>query len=216
MARCIRLLLVLSVLVPGGALAQSADSITTPPTHTDFVRTALEVTAQNAFADFPYRRGKPLWIMADGNRPDAAGWFEAATTRELYDRGMLVRQPRAPGSIVGDGSWLLRYQFSECRLELTDPTRYSFLGRIWLRRSFTVGLAVSLWDVDNDELLWTNSADSTFRDWIPKRFLPALADTSVAFLSPDAPTTAWERAVRPGLGATAAVGALTALFLIIR
>ncbi|MEW5700609.1 MAG: hypothetical protein AB1792_00035 [Candidatus Zixiibacteriota bacterium] len=186
------------------------------PTHADFVRNAIRVTTQNVYSEFPYRRGKPLSIVPDGEQPEAALWFEAASTHELYTKGMLVRQQQMNDTADDGGSWLLRYRLSTCRLELSDPHHDGFLGHIWLKRTVTIGLSVSLWDTSGSEMLWTNTADTTFEDRIPKRMLPTLADPSVDVLSPEAPSTAWERAAAPALSAAAAAGVLAVLFLVVR
>ena len=211
---CACIVLVINIPVTGMARRGRAGSSAAYPSHAQFVRDGLEHAADVLFCEFSFQRGKPLVVAADDSSASNP-WFAAAAARQMYEHGMLVRAPAGTDSLGGAGSWILRYRFGQYHLELSDPQRRSFLGKIWLRRSFHVGLSVGLWDTDAGELLWLNSIDTTWEDWIPKRDLRALADPEDPFLSPPAPVTVWQHNSAP-VAAIMAGTALAAAFLLLR
>jgi len=189
------------------------DSANTFPTHTQVVRHGVAISTRQVLDGFPFVRPKPLWITpAAGQEPNY--WFEETASRELFDRGFVVQE--SPGDDTTNSViWAIRYRFDRFSLSLPTVARHSFLGRIWVERVFDLSLQVQVWDMESGQLLWSNSADGTWQDWVPKRRLAGLSAPPSKFLSPVAPVTTIERLAEPILIITAA-GALTALFFVVR
>jgi hypothetical protein len=154
-----------------------------------------------------------LWITpAAEQQPNF--WFEETASRELFDRGFVVQE--SPGDDTsGSVIWAVRYRLDRFSLSLPKCARHSFLGRIWVERVFDLSLHLQVWDMESGQLLWSNSVDSVWTDWVPKRRLKELSEATSPFLSPVPPVTTIERLAEPVM-IIAAAGALTALFFVVR
>jgi hypothetical protein len=193
--------------------AAQGDSALTYPTNAQFVRRGVGIATRRVFEGFPFVRPKPLWITtAEGQKTNF--WFEETASRALFDRGFVVQE--SPGEDTANSSlWAVRYRFDRFSLSLPRTARHSFLGSIWAERVFDLSLQLQVWDMESGQLLWSNSVDSTWTDWVPKRRLKDLSEATSTFLSPAPPTTGLERFAEPAM-IIAAAGALTALFFVVR
>jgi len=189
------------------------DSLDVFPTHAQLVRRGVGIAASKVFKGFPFVRPKPLWITpATGQQTNF--WFEETAARELFDRGFVVQE--SPGDDTSSSIiWAVRYRFDRFGLALPKCARHSFLGRVWVERVFDLSLQLQVWDMESGQLLWSDSIDSTWTDWVPKKRLKELSEAPSTFLSPVPPVTTIERLTEPVM-VIAAVGALTALFFVVR
>lgn len=211
----------LSLRHPAGAQETPADtdgvkaavSTVTYPTHAQLVRGGILSVTAKIFDGFPFVRPKPLWITpADGQAKNF--WFEETAARELFERGYVVQE--SPGGDTAQSVlWGVRYRFDRFRLSLPQCARRSFLGKIWVQRVFDLSLQLQIWDMESGQLLWSNAADSTWSDWVPKAHLHDLSDSTLPFLSPVPPVTTLEKLAEPAIVISAA-GVLTALFFVVR
>lgn len=194
--------------VSGSAAQPDSAAASLPPTHRQFVDSCLGELAANLLSRFTPNRTEPIAIVSD-TASESSGNFVSHLTGVLSDRGLLIRNPTPehPDS----GIWSLRYTLAPVELTLTEPQRRAFLGRIWVRRTLYAGLAITIHDEIAGEDIWTDSADSTYSDWVAKRDLAKLED---AALSPQAPLTGWEKAKTPliigGIGIVTGLVLLTA------
>lgn len=207
------ILLITGLVLAVPVRADDSGSAKTYPTHREFVESSLDTLVVNLLTEFPFQRGKPVFIVSPG--PDAArGHFESVLASHLLDRGLMIRS----SGTAADGAavWTLRYRFARLDLLLTDPSRHSILGRIWLRRVFHVAISVDLATPgEEDSGLWSHAIDTVFVDHIPKARLDHLEDTELPLYSPPAPTTLLERLRRP-LTIAAAAGTALAILLVVR
>ena len=181
------------------------------PTHAQVVRNGVGAVTRKVFDGFPFVRPKTLWITPASGQP-ANFWFEETAARELFDRGYVVQE--SPGEDTSRSVlWAVRYRFDRFSLELPKCARHSFLGRIWVERVFDLSLQLQVWDMESGQLLWSNSVDSAWTDWVPKKRLKELSEATSTFLSPVPPVTTMERLTEPVL-VTVVAGALTALALV--
>ena len=204
------ILLVSGLVFAGPLRAAGSGSEEAFLSHREFVEAGLDSLVVNLLTDFPFQRGKPVFIVTPG--PDAAReHFESVLASRLMDRGLMIRSSGAAAD--GAAVWMLRYRFAQLDLLLTDPRRHSILGKIWLRRAFHVALSVDLaLPGEEGSGLWSHAIDTIFVDHIPKAMLDHLEDTELPLYSPPAPTTLLERLRRP---LTIAVAAGTALVILL-
>ncbi len=196
----------------GPVRADASGPETAFPTHREFVESGLDSLVGNLLTDFPFQRGKPVFIVSSG--PDVArDHFENVLASHLMDRGLMIRSSGAADD--GAAVWTLRYRFARLDLLLTDPRHHAILGKIWLRRAFHVALSVDLAIPGEDSGLWSHAIDTTFVDRIPKARLSYLEDAELPLYSPPAPTTMLERLRRP-LTMAAAAGTVLAVLLVVR
>ena len=183
------------------------------PSNAQIVRRNVAGVARNIFDGFPFVRPKPMWITPAAGQPRNF-WLEESAGRELFERGYIVQE--SPGEDTAtSGLWAVRYRFDRFSLTLPQCARHSFLGRIWVQRTFELSLQLQVWDMESGQLLWSNSGDGSWSDWVPKRNLKELSDPSSPFLSPAPPVTTMEKLAEPAL-VMAAAGALTILFFVVR
>lgn len=190
-----------------------SDTLTSFPTHEQFIGVSFGILAESLFADLNFSRPKPVWI-APSEGAERNAWFEDTTARLLFDRGFIIRDADAVDSLAS-GTWSVRYRLDRFLLTLPEAARHTFLGRIWLKREFEASVHVNLWDQDRDELVWSGSEELRAIDWIPKNQLADLTASAPPPLSPEPPITTEERLVEPVLIGTA-IGALTVLFFAVR
>jgi hypothetical protein len=141
--------------------------------------------------------------------------LESDVRAALARRGILVRRTGDGDGVDSDDSWAVASRIEDGRFELSEPTRHSFLGKIWLKRSLHVRAGLRIEDRMDSTAVWERSIDTTYTDWVRKCDLPMLADRAEPNLAPAAPNTAWERAEIPAIAGGVA-GALTILFLALR
>lgn len=191
----------------------ATDSVEVYPSHAQIIRRNVAGVARKIFDGFPFVRPKPMWITpASGQERNF--WFEESASRELFDRGFIVQE--SPGDdTASSGLWAVRYRFDNFSLDLPKCARHSFLGRIWVQRAFNLSLQLQVWDIESGQLLWSNSGDGSWTDWVPKGKLKELSDPASLLLSPVPPVTTMERLAEPAL-VIAAAGALTVLFFVVR
>ncbi len=195
----------------GAARTEGSGPETAFPTHREFVESGLDSLVGDLLTDFPFQRGKPVFIVSSG--PDAArDHFEMVLASHLMDRGLMIRSSGAAAD--GAAVWTVRYRFARLDLLLTDPSHRSIFGRIWLKRTFHVALSVDLAIPGEDSDLWSQAIDTTFADRIPKARLGNLEDADLPLYSPPAPTTTLERLGRP-LTVAAAAGTVLAILLVV-
>jgi hypothetical protein len=193
--------------------ATRSDTLTEFPTHDQFVRTGVSLATDRLFEAFAISRPKPLWITpADGQVPNH--WFEEAAAHLLFDRGFVVREAPEQDT-TGARIWAVRYRFDRFQLSLPESDRHSFLGRIWVKRLLDLAVLIHVWDLESGELLWSNATELAVSDWVPKRRLESLTQTSSPLSPPAPPVTTVERLAEPVI-VGAAIGALTILFFAVR
>ncbi len=203
----IRILVTLvSLAVPFTARASDASDSAraVPPTHRQFVDSCLADLAGSLLAGFTPNRSQPIVVIPDTS-DDSARALALRLAEILSDRGLLIRDPtsREPDA----GNWSLHYKISPLELALTEPQRRAFLGRIWVKRTLHAGLQMNVRDESEGVDLWTDSADSTYFDWVAKRELQQLESDE---FSPVAPREVWEKAKVPLImgGTVVVVGVL--------
>jgi hypothetical protein len=190
-----------------------SDTLTAFRTHEQFVRLGVDLAVDGLFQAFSFSRPKPVWITpAEGQAPNH--WFEEAAARVLFDQGFIVREGMDKDT-ADARIWAIRYRFDRFSLSLPQSRRHKFMGKIWVQRLMDEAILVHVWDLESDELLWSNTSNQRVSDWIPKRELPELSQISPPLESPVAPVTTAERLTEPVL-IGAAVGALTILFFAVR
>ncbi|HUU46518.1 MAG TPA: hypothetical protein VM118_12375 [Acidobacteriota bacterium] len=181
------------------------------PSHRAFVLDHLDTIARDVLGEFPFQRGRPLRIRARVAN-DADSLVEAAFGHAFMDAGFLLMPS---GRVADTTRWNLYYDPEQYDLSLTDPTRHSFLGRIWVQRRLEIQMQLELWDAGDEDLLWTHRIDTTFQDWIPKRETRQMAEPEIPLFSPAIPSTTLERLGPPFLVGTLAAS-LTILVLVLR
>lgn len=182
--------------------------------HSQFVTLHMDSVVERLLTGFTPNRTRPI-----GAAPLPSTFLdsllEADMRAALSRRGILVR--RTGNGDDGDSmdSWLVSSRIEDGQVGLSEPMRHSFLGKIWLKRSFHIRAGVRIEDRADSALVWEASVDTTFSDWVRKSDLPMLADRMEPALAPVAPATAWGRAETPVVAGGIA-GALTILFLVFR
>jgi hypothetical protein len=206
------LLIVALTFCAATSRAQQASPRRECPSHRNFVSQYLDTVVTGILHEFPFQRGKPLLVdAADSTASDTL--FESALIQVLLEQGFLLssaEESDANGTIRS-----LLYDIDRFALSLTEPTRRSFLGRIWLQRTLALAFSIEVTDVIEGTTLWSRHVDTTFHDWIPKREVASLADVTVPMFSPAVPSTALERLTIPLLAGTLALSAVT-VFLVIQ
>jgi len=190
-----------------------SDTLTTFPTHEEFMGLTMSYLADSLFSDLNFSRPRPIWIAPAEGEP-RNGWFEDTTARMLFDRGFVIREAPADDSL-SEGTWSVRYRLDRQLLTLPRVARHGLLGKIWVKRQAEASVHVNVWDTDAGEMVWSGSEAVRVTDWFPKGKLALLEANAPPDLMPEAPTTTEERLAEPIL-IGAAVGALTVLFFAVR
>jgi hypothetical protein len=177
-------------VIPTPTFAKPAD-FGTLQTHRAFVDSCYRELTIHVLESFTPNRTSPLVVVPDMTE-DSSGTIAAEISSVLSDRGLLIRDDTAAYS--GQGNWTLRYDLAPVVLTLSEPQRRKFLGKIWVRRTLKASIAIHVTDDAHVESIWSGTSDSTYFDWVPKSALKTLENHE---LSPQPPTTGWEKAKLP-------------------
>ncbi len=198
------------------ALATAADQ-TVPHSyapHSQFVSLRMDSVVERLLNGFTPNRTRPI-AAAPLPSEFLDSLLEADVWAALSRRGILMRRTSKGDDSDSTDTWAVSSRIDDGRVELSEPMRHSFLGKIWLKRTFHVRAGLRIEDRVDSTSVWEASIDTTYTDWVRKRDLPLLTDRFEPDLAPLAPMTAWERAETP-VAAGGIAGALTILFLVLR